>query len=76
MTENEAYGQAFENGRKVGDAEGYARGMRDAVKHGQWLHNPGNPSPYCSHCGNEPNHNEETDYCPDCGARMDGGEDR
>lgn len=24
MTEKEAYGQAFENGRKVGDAEGYA----------------------------------------------------
>lgn len=30
MTEQEACGQAFENGRKVGDAEGCARGM-DAV---------------------------------------------
>lgn len=31
MTENEAWGQAFENGRKVGDAEGYARGLKDAA---------------------------------------------
>ena len=31
MTEKEAYGQAFENGRKVGDAEGYARGKAEAV---------------------------------------------
>lgn len=30
MTENEAWGQAFENGRKVGDAEGYARGRKEA----------------------------------------------
>lgn len=32
MTEQEAYGQAFENGRKVGDAEGYARGRAEAVE--------------------------------------------
>lgn len=30
MTKKEAYGQAFENGRKVGDAEGYARGKAEA----------------------------------------------
>lgn len=30
MTEKEAYGQAFENGRAVGDAEGYARGLKEA----------------------------------------------
>lgn len=32
MTEQEAYGQAFENGRKVGDAEGYARGKAEALE--------------------------------------------
>ena len=42
------------------------------VVHGRWEYNPGNPSPYCSHCGNEPdNHGRETPYCPNCGARMD-----
>ena len=30
MTENEAHAQAFENGHKVGDAEGYARGKAEA----------------------------------------------
>ena len=31
MTLQEAHGQAFENGRKVGDAEGYARGKEEAM---------------------------------------------
>ena len=47
----------------------------DAVEvvHRRWTYNPGNPSPYCSHCGNEPdNHGRETPYCPNCGAKMDG----
>ena len=30
MTDNEAHAQAFENGRKKGDAEGYARGKAEA----------------------------------------------
>jgi hypothetical protein len=30
MTDQEAHGQAFENGRKVGGAEGYARGKAEA----------------------------------------------
>lgn len=28
--------------------------------------------PYCSNCYNEPPGREMTDYCPKCGARMDG----
>lgn len=116
MTEKEAYGQSFENGRKLGREEGYSRGLKEAyaeagdlisvegarktaqrifsdpvlihavdttlnntpavaakpVKHGRWLYNPGNPTPYCSCCGNNPNHDEETNYCPNCGTRMDG----
>ena len=31
MTPQEACVQAFENGRKVGDAEGYARGKAEAM---------------------------------------------
>ena len=31
MTVQEACAQAFENGRKVGDAEGYARGKAEAM---------------------------------------------
>lgn len=30
MTDQEAHGQAFENGRQKGDAEGYARGKAEA----------------------------------------------
>lgn len=30
MTEKEAYGQSFENGRKLGREEGYSRGLKEA----------------------------------------------
>ena len=29
--------------------------------------------PYCLHCGREPQGREMTKYCPNCGAKMDGG---
>ena len=121
MTENEAHAQAFENGRKVGDAEGYARGKAEAfaesgdlisrkgllektvevpgyiskmvssydiataptidaqpVKHGRWIfkHNPiTDPKKYfirivCSECNLHTG--QKSNYCPNCGARMDG----
>lgn len=77
MTVQEACAQAFENGRRSGDAEGYARGLRDAVKHGRWVYNPGNPYPYCSACGAEPEgKGKETNYCPNCGAKMDAAENK
>ena len=79
MTEKEAYGQAFENGRTVG----YEEGKRDAVKHGRWapLEYDGfaDGSPVwdlweCSECQYEHSGDEDTltPYCPNCGARMDG----
>ncbi len=37
MTVQEACAQAFENGRRQGDAEGYARGKAEAVKHGRLM---------------------------------------
>lgn len=81
MSENEAYGQAFENGRKVG----YEEGKKDAVKHGHWIpleydgYADGNPVWdlwECSECQEEHSGDEETLtlYCPQCGAKMDEGE--
>ena len=69
MTEKEAYGQAFENGRKLG----YEEGKRDAVKHGRWMRarKPITANMECSVCHKEyllSDHN----YCPNCGAKMDG----
>ncbi len=75
MTENEAWGQAFENGRKVGDAEGYARGKAEAVKHGRWIDLELEIGLFaCSEC----DHRillAKRNYCPNCGARMDGDGD-
>ena len=83
MTENEAWGQAFENGRKVGDAEGYARGLKEAVKHGRWVDHCVRDW-RCSECGGKLLkvrhidgycYDDKPKYCPDCGARMDGDGD-
>ena len=43
------------------------------VKHGRWLINPDGYYPYCSECKAEPKGGEMTNYCPNCGAKMDGG---
>ena len=42
------------------------------VKHGRWVICSDGYYPYCSECKNEPKHGEMTDYCPNCGAKMDG----
>ena len=81
MTENEAYGQAFENGRR----QGYEEGKRDAVKHGRWepLKIPTGIEAFgykemavlafmCSECGNHIDVSEgHFSHCPNCGAKMD-----
>lgn len=51
-------------------------GAREVRKVGRWI-NDGCIDMYCSECGNTPDHEpgmtpEATDYCPYCGARMDG----
>lgn len=42
------------------------------VFRGEWLICADGYYPYCSRCGKEPKNGELTNYCPDCGARMDG----
>lgn len=41
------------------------------VAHGRWVEGPSNP--YCSECFVECR--DETTFCPNCGAKMDGGEE-
>ena len=41
------------------------------VVHGRWIEGPSNP--YCSECFVECR--DETPFCPNCGAKMDGGAD-
>ena len=42
------------------------------VKHGEWVH--GECVSHCSECGVETYLEHITPYCPNCGARMDGGD--
>ena len=49
------------------------------VVHGKWI-NPDNLDCHCSVCGEQPEREPGEsvplyDYCPYCGAQMDGGED-
>lgn len=42
------------------------------VKHGRWIINSDGYYPQCSECMNEPQGRIMTNYCPNCGAKMDG----
>ena len=54
---------------------GYERGKKDAVVHGRWLDNgiPESVLSRCSECGIMYG-SSAFNYCPNCGAKMDGGE--
>lgn len=41
------------------------------VKHSKWEICCDGYYPYCKNCGKEPQGGAMTDYCPNCGARMD-----
>lgn len=47
----------------------------DAVEvvHGQWKRTPVSERLYCGVCDSLPECQLETNYCPNCGAKMDGG---
>ena len=64
--------------------KGYEAGKRDAVVHGRWLYDSGSGKHFCSACDEfalffrkdrwavgELYECFLTDYCPNCGARMD-----
>lgn len=46
----------------------------EPVKHGHWIINSDGYYPQCSECMKEPQGKVMTDWCPNCGAKMDGGE--
>ena len=41
-------------------------------RRGKWLINSDGYYPYCSECKAEPKSGEMTDFCPKCGAKMEG----
>lgn len=43
------------------------------VRHGRWVINSDGYYPQCSQCMDEPQGGVMTDYCPNCGTKMDGG---
>ena len=45
--------------------------VQPGQKTGQWLINSDGYYPYCSICKNEPQGRIMTDYCPNCGAKME-----
>ena len=50
------------------------------VKHGEWIISSDGYYPFCSNCRYEPpfvgGKDIRTPYCPNCGAKMDGGKRR
>ena len=61
---------ATEEAYKNGYEKGYSAGKRDAV-HGQWVGVEFDTAFVCSNCGWIVGH-ELSNYCPNCGAKMDG----
>ena len=65
-------------GYERGYRDGYAEALEvtddaDPVRHGHWIEDGYNDyKPACSECGC---HSEENKFCPNCGAKMDGGKD-
>lgn len=55
-------------------ADKITSGEYQPQKRAHWYINPDGYYPQCSNCKNEPQGREMTDYCPNCGAIMDGGE--
>ena len=75
MTEKEAWGQAFENGRKKGDAEGYARGKAEAASRNIPESPFDDEYEVCPCCGSgEYLYNEDgnrNSFCGQCGQAID-----
>ena len=70
MNEHDIAEQAYKNGYD----KGYEDGKRDAVKHGRWIETTSPLGLFkkvrCNQCGCHKDFKQN--YCPNCGARMDG----
>ena len=60
--------------------EYYNHKTDDPVRHGRWEMKPDpygffDEIPVCSECGCTTKMRETYNYCPNCGAKMDGGEE-
>lgn len=62
MNIHDATEQAYKNG--------YRQGKQDAVKHGRWVFSKSGLYWQCSECNVISL--EHTNYCPECGAKMNG----
>ena len=75
---NSSYGEGFDRG-----LDRAQRAILDApaadvatVRHGRWNDSLARITPYCSACGHSHRCLIRTpNYCPNCGAKMDGGAD-
>lgn len=47
--------------------------LENGLPHSKWEICCDGYYPYCKNCGNEPPGRKMTSYCPNCGAKMDGG---
>ena len=68
-------GEIVERSIDVKDIEALEPADVVPVRHGKWTHKPDVYGVvYCSECNYEL-HANSTSFCPNCGAKMDGGED-
>ena len=58
----------------IDKCEHYIHAVYVPVKHGRWIINSDGYYPQCSECMSEPQGRAMTDFCPHCGAKMDGGD--
>jgi hypothetical protein len=66
------WGEVWElNYEEIRDVLNDLPSVQPAQKTGRWLINSDGYYPYCSICKNEPQGRIMTDYCPNCGAKME-----
>ena len=85
--EKESFISMLESKAKMTIMPGVANGFYSAIKmleklpsadvaeiiHAKWEICSDGYYPYCSHCKSEPENGVRSKYCPECGARMNGG---
>lgn len=64
-------GEAQENVITVSEIEKAPTLEVEPVRHGKWKRTAMSDTLWCMACGKIPDYQTETDYCPNCGAKMD-----